>query len=326
MLTQLNDAIVARLGPLGPLYVVAGLGLLLILCTLPIFLGQKADPLKKLKDEGSAAPGRGAKDDPRRALRTGKTDKLQKFATFLEPKSEEEMGTARLKMMRAGYRGKTAVRTFHAIQFAIAIFALVMGTAYALIESSKGAVTPAQMTMYTLLPAALGYYLPRYWLNRRITERQKQMQNGFPDALDMLLVCVEAGQSLDQSIIRVAKELQTGYPALAEEFEMVSYEVKAGKDKTAVLKAFAERSGLSDIASFVTVMIQSAQFGTSIAEALRVYAADMRDKRVMRAEELANKLPTKITLGTMLFTVPPLLVILVGPSILSIIEMFATLQ
>ncbi len=134
----------------------------------------------------------------------------------------------------------------------------------------------------------------------------------------MMLVCVEAGQSLDQSIIRVAKELRAGFPDLADEYELVSYEMKAGKDKTQVLRDMAERCGVSDVSSFVTVLIQSQQFGTSIAEALRVYAGEMRDKRVMRAEEKANTLPTKMTLATMMLTVPPLLIILIGPSIYEI--------
>ncbi len=134
----------------------------------------------------------------------------------------------------------------------------------------------------------------------------------------MMLVCVEAGQSLDQAIIRVSKEIRAGYPALADEFEIVAHEMKAGKDKTNVLRDMSERAGVPDVASFVTVLIQSATFGTSVAEALRVYAAEMRDKRIMRAEEKANTLPTKMTLATMLLTVPPLLIILIGPSVYDI--------
>ena len=131
----------------------------------------------------------------------------------------------------------------------------------------------------------------------------------------MMLVCVEAGQSLDQSIVRVAKEIRASFPALADEFEIVSLQIKAGKDKATVLGDMSERCGVQDVSSFVTVLIQSATFGTSIAEALRVYGEEMRDKRVMRAEEKANKLPTKMTLATMMLTVPPLLIILVGPSV-----------
>ena len=122
--------------------------------------------------------------------------------------------------------------------------------------------------------------------------RQNEIISGFPDALDLMLVCVEAGQSLDQSIGRIAKESRAGYPALADEFEMVAQEVKAGKERVAVLKDMSNRVGVPDVASFVTTLVQSATFGTSMSEALRVYSAEMRDKRVMRAEELANKLPT----------------------------------
>ena len=172
--------------------------------------------------------------------------------------------------------------------------------------------------MYTLGPGGIGYMLPKYWVTRRVESRKEEITSGFPDSLDMMLVCVEAGQSLDQSIVRVAGELRASYPALADEFQIVAYEMKAGKDKAQVLSDMGERCGVQDVSSFVTVLIQSATFGTSIAEALRVYAGEMRDKRVMRAEEAANKLPTKMTLATMMLTVPPLLIILVSPSIVGI--------
>ena len=173
-----------------------------------------------------------------------------------------------------------------------------------------------------LLPAFVGYYLPKYWVTKRQQQRQQEIENGFPDSLDMMLVCVEAGQSLDQSILRVSKEIRTGYPALADEYEQVSHEMKAGKDRITVLRDMGTRAGVTDVNSFVTVLIQSATFGTSIADALRVYAGEMRDKRVMRAEEKANTLPTKLTLATMMLTVPPLLIILIGPSVYGIYDTF----
>ena len=177
--------------------------------------------------------------------------------------------------------------------------------------------TQARM-LWILVPGVCGYMLPKYWVTRRVETRKEEITNGFPDALDMMLTCVEAGQSLDQSILRVAKEIRPSYPALADEFSIVSNEMKAGKDRIQVLRDLSERSGVPDVASFVTVMIQSASFGTSIADALRVYASEMRDKRVMRAEEKANTLPTKMTLATMMLTVPPLLIILIGPSVYGI--------
>lgn len=325
----LNEFLIQSLGPLGPLIAVGGLGLLLMLVALPTMLKRRVDPLSKLKESARSNDAGRAKADgkAKQGLRMGGANsaKLDKFATFLEPKTEEEMSSARLKMTRAGYRGRNAVRTFHAIQFALGIFFLILGVLYAIISSATGEVSTTTLVLAVIVPGAVGYYLPKYWVDKRVDSRQQEMQNGFPDTLDMLLVCVEAGQSLDQGIIRVAKEMQAGYPALAEELEIVSAEVKAGKDKTNVLRGFAERAGVADISSFVTVMIQSQQFGTSIAEALRVYAGEMRDKRVMRAEEKANKLPTKMTLGTMMFTVPPLLIILVGPSVYDMMTLFQTM-
>ena len=218
-------------------------------------------------------------------------------------------------MLRAGYKAKNAVRMFHFAQLVLGVGMLGFGVIYTMFVSSQQEVSTQFMILATLVPGAAGYYLPIYWVTRRAAERQKQIVSGFPDALDLMLVCVEAGQSLDQSINRIAKETRAGYPALSEEFEMVSQEVKAGKERVQVLKDMSERVGIPDISSFVTTLVQSATFGTSMSEALRVYSAEMRDKRVMRAEELANKLPTKLTLGTMMFTVPPLMIILIGPSV-----------
>lgn len=324
MLTAINDFIVSRMGEMGPLLVVGGLGLMLVLITLPFLLKKEPEPFEKLKQQAKGqerAKGRSSREaDLRRS--SDRNDKLNRFAHFLEPQDKEQMSAARLKMMRAGYRGKNSVRMFHAMQFLLGIGFLVAGMAYTLLVSRGQSLDMQSVAMSTLMPAAAGYYLPVYWVQRRLQTRQQLITEGFPDALDMMLVCVEAGQSLDQSIARVAREIAPAYPDLAEEFEIVSQEVRAGKERVAVLRDMSERVGLADITSFVTTMIQSATFGTSIAEALRVYSAEMRDKRVMRAEEKANTLPTKLTLGTMLFTVPPLMVILIGPSIHGVMKAF----
>ncbi|RYE59063.1 MAG: type II secretion system F family protein [Rhizobiaceae bacterium] len=310
-----------RFGPMAPLLGVGLLGMLLILLALPVVMKRQRDRFRELKDQ---VPRAG--EDKKRALRkTEKVDKLEKFAHFLEPQKKDELSAAKLNMLRAGYTGKNAVRMFHAIQFLLAITFLVGGLIIAVIKSLSQDMSMMDFMLYSLLPCAIGYYIPRYWVNKRVGQRQTEIIQGFPDALDLMLVCVEAGQSLDQSIIRLGKETRAGYPALADEFDLVAQEVKAGKERIAVLKDMAERVGVPDVASFVTTIIQSATFGTSIADALRVYSADMRDKRIMRAEEKANMLPTKLTLGTMLFTVPPLLVILIGPSIYGMVTMLGQL-
>ncbi len=323
MLSSLNEFIVSRMGEMGPLLIAGGLGLLLILITVPFLLRREAEPFDKLKQQTRAPErekDRSREGDLRRSA--DRNDKLNKFAHFLEPQDKEQMSAARLKMMRAGYRSKNAVRMFHAMQFLLGIGLLLLGMIYAYLVSRSQPLDLQKIALFTMMPAAAGYYLPTYWVQRRLQTRQQNITEGFPDALDMMLVCVEAGQSLDQSIARVAKEIGPAFPDLAEEFEIVSQETRAGKERVTVLRDMSERVGLADITSFVTTMIQSATFGTSIAEALRVYSAEMRDKRVMRAEEKANTLPTKLTLGTMLFTVPPLMVILIGPSIHGVMKAF----
>ncbi|MFG5383855.1 type II secretion system F family protein [Yoonia sp. R2-816] len=313
-----QNLIVEYLGPFGPLMVVGLLGVFLILITLPVLLKKEEDPLDRLKASTRQDKKSAEKGEKLRAASS--KDKLEKYSNFLEPQNAEEYSAVKLKLMQAGYRSKNAVRIFHFLQFALGIFGLLIGGVYAIWSSTIGDVDAQTLAFMILIPGGAGYMLPKYWVTRRQEIRKGAIADGFPDSLDMMLVCVEAGQSLDQSILRVARELKSGFPELSEEYQTVSQEMKAGKDKTSVLKDMAERAGSPDISSFVTVLVQSQQFGTSIADALRVYASEMRDKRVMRAEEKANKLPTKMTLATMMLTVPPLMAILIGPSIYAIVK------
>ncbi len=322
-----NGMLIDQLGPFGPLIAVGFLGFLMIAIALPVFLKRRRDPLDKLKEQaraGSAYAAGQAIDGKKGTLRTdSKHDKLAKYSTFLEPQNADEFSAVKLKLVQAGYRGKNAVRTYYFIQFALGIGLLLVGILVAIVQVATGDPSTQKLAFTILLPGLIGYYIPKYWVTKRQQQRQEDIVNGFPDSLDMMLVCVEAGQSLDQSILRVAREIKTGFPSLAEEYEIVSNEMKAGKDRTTVLRDMGTRAGVPDVNSFVTVLIQSASFGTSIAEALRVYAGEMRDKRVMRAEEKANTLPTKMTLATMMLTVPPLLIILIGPSIFEIYTTFS---
>jgi len=297
--------------------------------TLSIFIllgGDKEipDTLSKLREQSRMAQQGGGAPLKRTENSSLLAKKLEKFKAFLEPAEGEEMDKARLEMIQAGYHGRNAVRDYHAAKFIGGVTGLLIGLAFKFAVPPEEGANILFVVMPILAPTLIGYYLPIYWVNKRRAERQKQITSGFPDALDMLLICTEAGQSMDQAINRVAKELKAGYPALAEEFETVSHQIKAGMDRLEVLRAMGERCGNADIRSFVTVLIQSATYGTSVSEALRVYAAEMRDKRVMLAEEKANVLPTKLTLGTMMFTVPPLLIILIGPSVYGVITMLAT--
>ena len=320
-LQPVNDLLVSYLGPLGPIILVGVLGLVIVAITVSMMLAQPEDPLEKLK-KSSAKPGTAAESQKERLRQGGRNEQLQKFSKFLEPEDVATLSKLQLTMRQAGYQSKDAVRMFHAAQFILGIIGLILGLTYiTFFLGGTEDVGMQKMIMYGLGPGGVGYYLPKYWITKRVQERQDKITQGFPDSLDMMLVCVEAGQSMDQAITRVAKELRASCPPLADEYEIVSYEMKAGKDKNTVLQDMGERCGVVDVSSFVTVLVQSATFGTSISDALRVSASEMRDKRVMRAEEAANKLPTKMTLATMMLTVPPLLVILVGPSVHGITQL-----
>lgn len=309
----------AAFGPLGPFYAIGAFGALFVAVSAPALLKRRQDPFEKLA-RGRAPvmprPVPGAGGPNLRMSDPGLARSLGKFKDFLEPQDQKQLSAIRLKLIQAGYRSKSAVSTYHFASFALGMIFLAVGLVVTLVGGGEPSVPQIMLTV--LFPGLVGYYMPKYWVTRRQQTRQQEINNGFPDALDLMLVCVEAGQSLDQAIMRVSEETRNSHPTLSEEFEIVSHEIRAGKERVVVLRDLAERCGVPDISSFTTVLIQSALYGTSISTALRVYAAEMRDKRVMRAEEKANVLPTKLTIGTMLFTVPPLLIILIGPSLYEI--------
>ncbi|MEO0679748.1 MAG: type II secretion system F family protein [Pseudomonadota bacterium] len=317
--------LVEAFGPMGPVYVLGAFGLILILSVAPLLLTGRADPIEKLGRPRDNRADPRARDAARRDIAAeglrydqGGSRQLEALGQYLEPKDEEQVSSTREMLLQAGYRSRSAVQTYFLARAVGAVLFGVVAAAYMLLARPEDTTSNYLLIIGGAL--LVGYMAPNYWVTRRRDQRREEIGNGFPDALDMMLVCVEAGQSLDQSLARVANEISHAHPALAEEFQIVAVEIRAGRERSVVLRDFAARSGVGDISSFVTVLIQSTQFGTSVAEALRIYAAEMRDKRMMRAEEKANTLPTKLTLGTMMFTVPPLLIILIGPSIVDIIN------
>ncbi|TYO88210.1 type II secretion system F family protein [Oceanicella actignis] len=320
---SIPDLIIAFLtrafGPLGPVYALAALAAFLIASATPLLLKKKQDPIEKLGRPHINMRGLKSRSEQVVKLRYDQgSSKLDALAPYLEPKDEAELSSIRHTLLQAGYRSRSAVRTFYLARGLFALLFVLLAIGY--LSLRKDGVEPATYLMVAGGAMGLGYLAPSYWVTRRKQQRQEEISNGFPDALDLMLICVEAGQSLDQALMRVSKEIKHAHGSLAEEFEIISSEMRAGKDRATVLRDFAKRTGVNDVSSFVTVLVQSATFGTSVAEALRVYAAEMRDKRLMRAEEKANVLPTKLTLGTMMFTVPPLMLILIGPSLVDIVN------
>ncbi|MCR9224480.1 MAG: type II secretion system F family protein [Hyphomonas sp.] len=234
--------------------------------------------------------------------------------------SDEET-RLRSMMMRAGYFSKNAPYIFFGIR-AISLIA----PQFMLFISAP--MLPFQLTGLTLLSAsviaaAVGYMLPSMFLNRQIEQREQQYRDGFPDMMDLLVACVEAGLSLDGAILRIAEELQFRYPILSRQLHMMSLEMRAGRDRNTAWSNFAERLGLDEARSLATMLKQSEELGTSIGETLRVYGSDMREKRMLRAEEKALALPAKLVLPLIMFVFPTLLVVLMMPAVVRMIWVFS---
>lgn len=238
---------------------------------------------------------------------------------YLLPSKEEERGRVERRLMFAGFRHSNALPLFYAIKTALAlVFLLGVLAASAWLPQ----LSTTRLLFYALLAAFLGLVLPNYVLDKMVERRQKRLRDGFPDALDMLVVCVEAGLGLTAAIQRVADELHYSRADLAAEFAQVTAEMRAGVDREVALKGLAARTGLEDIRGLVSLLIQTLRFGTSIGDTLRVYSEEFRDKRMQRAEEMAAKIGTKLIFPLVTCLFPAFFVVAVGPAAVRLVEVF----
>lgn len=244
--------------------------------------------------------------------------RLRQYDKLLTPMDEEHTSKVRKRLERAGFRSPSAVRVYFAWKWGVTIVGFLIGAV--LLALTMNPVQPLLPIIMTVFIAAISFFATDAYVERKITYRKMEIEKSFPDALDLMLVCIEAGHGLDQAMHRVAQETRVSAPTLSLEFELLVAQIRAGKERGRVLTDFAERCNVPDIAAFVTVMRQADDYGVSIADTLRVYSNEMRNKRFMRAEEKANMMPVKLALGAILFTVPPVIIILIGPSILLIVR------
>ncbi|HYD30496.1 MAG TPA: type II secretion system F family protein [Azospirillaceae bacterium] len=283
------------------------------------------DPMKRRlrRDAGDA----GLSAEPQASLRyAGGPSFLERLVKPIQgallPSEARERSTLRRQLAQAGYMGPSAVGTFYALRLIMAVaLPLIFAAMLPLLSRSMDA-NRILITAATLL--GLGFYLPVLFVHSRIRQRSTVMRNGFPDALDMLLVCVEAGLGLDGAIARVGQELKKSNALLGEQFDLVSLAMRAGKSREDALKSFADRVSIDEISSFVNLLNQSTSLGTSVGDALRVYASEMRTKRLQRAEEKAHKLPVKMSIPLVLFMLPTLMIVILLPAIIQIIRVLLT--
>jgi len=179
---------------------------------------------------------------------------------------------------------------------------------------------PLHILLILLAVAAVGFYLPEVILDLRIRSRKEKIVRGFPDALDLLVVCVEAGMGIDAAINRVAEEIRLSSPVLSDEFRLLNLELRAGKSRADALRNLGARADVEEVRSFSTLLIQTDRFGTSVAQALRVHSDAMRTQRYHRAEELAAKLPVKLMFPLIMFIFPAIIVVIVGPAAIQIYQ------
>jgi len=238
----------------------------------------------------------------------------ERIARLAQPESEEEANILRLKLIQAGYRSKAAPQLFNAIRVACALILPLIAAPFA------ATMSLTTMAMAVVIGAAIGYYGPLVVVNSSIASRQSKILKPLPDALDLLVTSVEAGLGLDAAFRRVAEEIVQAAPELAFEFQMVNAEISAGMTRLDALRRLTERTGIAEMKSLVNMLTQAERFGTSIARSLRVHSDITRQKRMSRAEEEAAKVSPKLTIVMILFLLPCLMIVLLGPAIVNVLN------
>ena len=224
----------------------------------------------------------------------------------------------RSRLVAAGYEGPNAARTYSVLRLGMVVGLPLLLFALMWVLGMR----PSVFRLYLAgAGAALaGLYLPSIFIRHRTSERQQEILNGFPDSLDLLLVCVEAGLGLESAFSRVGEEMTQSHPLLAQQFGAAVLELRAGRSHEDALRRMAERSGSEDIRGFATLLVQSTKLGSSIAQTLRIYSSEMRERRRLRAEEKAHRLPVLLSVPLVCFMLPSMIGVLLLPAVLRVIR------
>jgi len=242
-------------------------------------------------------------------------EKAAKTAHDFYAKSDpENVARLRLKLIQAGFMNPGAVGTFFLVRFA---FFFVGGAGAFLFNEwmASAEATTFSRWSFVIMAAALGYFLPGLILSRLIKSKMREYRNGFPDFMDLMIVCSDAGMAMEAGIERVSKELAPTYPSLSQNLQLVSLELRAGRSLDDALKSLADRLSLDEVRSFATLLQQSKELGTSLSGALRVFSDEMRHKRMSLAEEKAHALPAKMSVPVTVCILPVVLMIAIIPVI-----------
>jgi tight adherence protein C len=249
---------------------------------------------------------------------------------FVLPEDDRERSAVRRRLWRAGWEGPNVVRNYFAVRTGLALVlplpvaGTLLFTSFRIesgaVQFNVAGIAVTGPLILTLVLIVIGFYGPSLVVGARIDARQDQIRRAFPGALDLMQLSVEAGLGVDAAIAKVAQEMALAQPALAREFALILVELRAGKPRDTVLADFAERTGVEEIRSFATVLQQTVEFGTNMAEALRTFADEMRRRRMLLAEEKANKLSVKLSAVVVTLMMPAILTMIMGPVIIRTIR------
>jgi tight adherence protein C len=230
------------------------------------------------------------------------------------PKSKAETSVVRTRLIRAGYRNDSAIKLFYGAKFLVPVILVLL-----LLVSGIGHYSPL---FFYCAALGLGFLIPDFWLSNRITARQARISRGLPDVLDLLVICVEAGLSLDQALSRTAQELRTTRPDLSDELGIVVLEQAAGRPRADAWKNLADRTDVDSVRNLASVLVQSEKFGTSIARTLRIHSDTLRTQRRQKVEEQAAKTTVKLVFPLVLFIFPSIFLVTLGPAVIIMMESF----
>ncbi len=255
---------------------------------------------------------------PESPLAAGLAERLAAPLSKLAPPSAVEAQKLQKQLMQAGYRSSNAPAIYRAIQ----LVCLIGYPAIVALACAWMARPLDSAVMWILFAFVKGFFLPRFFLKRLIKNRQQRVRWGLADALDLMVVSIEAGLGLNAAMVKVGEELQEVHPDISEEFQLTNLEIRVGRERDEALRNLAERTGVDDLKSLVAMLIQADRFGTSIAKAVRIYADSLRTKRRQRAEQAAQKAAVKLLLPLACFLFPTLFIAILGPAALNLIDTF----
>ncbi|MGO9324081.1 MAG: type II secretion system F family protein [Terracidiphilus sp.] len=241
---------------------------------------------------------------------------VKKFENLM-PKSEKEISVIKTRMQRAGFRNENAIKVFYGCKVLLPLTLVV-------IAAVSGLASLSPFFVY-LVALGGGFLAPDFWLGKRIEKRQKKLTRGLPDVLDLLVICMEAGLSLDQATARSAEELRSSQPEICDELTVVVLEQRAGRARSEAWKNMSDRTGVECLRNLVSMLVQTEQFGTSIAKMLRVHSDTLRVQRVQMVEEMAGKTSVKLVFPLVLFIFPALFLVTLGPAAIMMADSFKSL-